>query len=102
MSLLRREVAQKDVILKKHKQETNFEPSPSNTNTHPELLYDLCGTIDHSGTLYQGHYVANVKIGTSWYHCNDAFISETTEEDVLKSNEVYMMFYTRRQNQQLS
>lgn len=60
-------------------------------------MYDICGTIDHSGTLYQGHYVSNVKIGTkNWYRCNDAFISETSEEEVLRSNEVYMMFYIRR------
>lgn len=92
---LRREVEQKDVISKKQSNYTGCKAS-RNAETQPELLYDLCATIEHSGTLYQGHYVSNVKVGNKWYYCNDAFVSETTEEEVLKSNEVYMMFYIRR------
>lgn len=68
------------------------------TDTHPTLLYDLCGTVDHTGTLYQGHYVSNVQVGVSksWYRCNDAFISKTGENEILNSRETYMMFYVRR------
>lgn len=86
----RRELEQKSVISNQEIHEN------LNVETQPELLYDLCGTIDHSGNLYQGHYVSNVKIDNKWYHCNDAFISESNQEAVLSSREVYMMFYIRR------
>lgn len=66
-------------------------------NTQPLILYDLCGTINHSGGMNQGHYVANVKIEDAWYNCNDAHVRALSSVDeVLKNNEVYMIFYTRR------
>lgn len=66
-------------------------------NTKPQVLYDLCGTINHSGTMNQGHYDASVKIENTWYNCNDAHIRVLSSvDDVLTNNEVYMLFYTRR------
>ena len=66
----------------------------------PKLLYDLFGTVNHKGTLHQGHYVANVKCGNCWYHCNDAFIAMAGEGDgereVLSSDGAYMLFYLKR------
>lgn len=64
----------------------------------PQLLYDLFGVINHTGTLHQGHYVAIVKVNNHWYNCNDSFISyagETIEESDV--NAAYMLFYTRRE-----
>ncbi len=67
---------------------------------YPNMLYDLCGTINHSGTLNQGHYVANVKVDKDWYSCNDTEVNrvlkEATEKELNKSEEVYMLFYQRR------
>lgn len=64
----------------------------------PQILYDLFGTTNHTGTLNQGHYIANVKVDSRWYQCNDSFISylgESIEEsDVM--NSAYMLFYLRR------
>jgi ubiquitin C-terminal hydrolase len=31
-------------------------------NTHSLILYDLYGTVNHSGSIKQGHYDAEVKI----------------------------------------
>eukprot|EP00977_Amphora_coffeiformis_P007979 scaffold1803_cov92-Amphora_coffeaeformis.AAC.2 len=82
---------------------TNFTNSPGNTNgnedatmmAEAELLYDLFGTVNHFGTLQSGHYVANVKVEDKWFHCNDAHVSEISEDDVLKSD-AYLLFYSRR------
>ena len=63
---------------------------------YPALLYDLYGTVNHIGTLNQGHYVSNVKVGDQWYHCNDAHVSTSEESEVLKSEGAYMLFYIRR------
>jgi ubiquitin C-terminal hydrolase len=64
----------------------------------PQILYDLFGTNNHTGTLNQGHYIANVKVDNRWYQCNDSFISclgETIEESDV-TNSAYMLFYIRR------
>lgn len=47
--------------------------------------------------MHQGHYVANVKVDGQWYHCNDAHVSKCDDEDeVLKSEGAYVLFYMRR------
>ena len=66
-------------------------------------LYDLFAVINHKGSLYQGHYTCYVKDrvrpGNSklWYCCEDSFISETSEEYVLKDDKTaYILFYEKR------
>ena len=69
---------------------------------NPSVTYDLYGTINHKGSLYQGHYTANVKAHATnhWYHCNDEFVyhagNGNGEKEVLNSDEPYMLFYARR------
>jgi len=79
---------------------STVEKAKMNDGTCPKILYDLCGTIDHTGTLNQGHYVSNVQVNGQWYHCNDAFVGKcgkgTGEEEVLSSDSAYMMFYVRK------
>jgi ubiquitin carboxyl-terminal hydrolase 22/27/51 len=65
--------------------------------TAPLVMYDLYATIDHTGSLNQGHYVSNVKVNGKWYNCNDSFVSHMDEAAILKSENVYMLFYSRRQ-----
>ena len=67
---------QKDVVRNK---ENLDSINQTEIQTQPQLLYDLCATIDHSGTLHQGHYVSNVKVEDQWYHCNDSFITLSNE-----------------------
>jgi ubiquitin C-terminal hydrolase len=71
----------------------------SNSGEHqappPQLLYNLFGTVNHFGNMQSGHYVANVNVDGSWYHCNDAHVSQTTEADVVKSD-AYLLFYIRQ------
>ena len=87
-----REVEQTDVM--------GCPVAEDTTATTPIILYDLVGTINHSGTLYQGHYVSNVKVDGQWYSCNDAEVHRLSEENaekyVLKSEDAYMLFYIRR------
>jgi ubiquitin carboxyl-terminal hydrolase 22/27/51 len=66
----------------------------------PKILYDLFGTVNHTGSLNQGHYVSNVKVDEQWYHCNDDFICKAGDGDgekaVLDSTGAYMLFYIRQ------
>jgi ubiquitin C-terminal hydrolase len=68
----------------------------NDNDTSPQVLYDLFATANHTGTLHQGHYVANVKVGSDWYHCNDQMVSRYDEKDVLHSEGAYVLFYIRR------
>jgi len=66
----------------------------------PQILYDLYATVNHTGTLHQGHYVSNVKVNGKWYHCNDAYVCDAGDGDgekaVLEADGAYMLFYMRR------
>jgi len=65
----------------------------------PEVMYDLCGTVNHKGTLHQGHYTANVKCGNQWYFCNDASISSAGADNgknELSSLDACMLFYMKK------
>jgi ubiquitin C-terminal hydrolase len=66
----------------------------------PKVLFDLFATVNHRGTLNQGHYTANVKCGDRWYLCNDALITTfgdgNGEKEVLSSEDAYMLFYQKR------
>lgn len=69
-------------------------------------VYQLIGTVEHSGTMRGGHYVAYVKgsknetedgteDGTStWYYISDSHVRKTCLESVLQS-EAYLLFYER-------
>lgn len=66
-------------------------------------VYQLIGTVEHSGTMRGGHYVAYVK-GESedstegkstWYYISDSHVRKTSLDDVLQS-EAYLLFYERR------
>ena len=76
----------------------NEEPSAAS----PSILYDLFATVNHRGTLNQGHYIANVKCGNDWFSCNDAFVTNAGEGDgeneVLSADGAYMLFYQKRKS----
>ena len=64
--------------------------------TSPQVNFDLFATLNHTGSLSQGHYVANVLVGDRWFYCNDSGVFDTTEDDVTKSDGAYVLFYIRR------
>jgi len=73
-------------------------------------VYQLIGTVEHSGTMRGGHYVAYVKGldstvetdadnstdgGSTWYYISDSHVRKTSLESVLQS-EAYLLFYERQ------
>ncbi|KAJ7955396.1 Ubiquitinyl hydrolase 1 [Quillaja saponaria] len=69
--------------------------------------YQLVGVIEHSGTMRRGHYVSYVRGGqrsrgraekghggSVWYHASDAYIRETSLDEVLRC-EAYILFYEK-------
>ncbi|KNA06097.1 hypothetical protein SOVF_184260 [Spinacia oleracea] len=72
-------------------------------------IYHLIGVVEHSGSMRGGHYVAYVRGGdrrkgrseeetirgrSVWYHTSDAYVRETTLEEVLGC-EAYILFYEK-------
>lgn len=41
-----------------------------------EVWYQVEAVVPQSGSLYGGHYTANVKKGMDWYHCDDSSVSK--------------------------
>jgi ubiquitin carboxyl-terminal hydrolase 22/27/51 len=66
------------------------------TVVQPEISYDLFATVNHFGNLQAGHYVTNLKVKQQWYHCNDSFVGFASEEEILRSEGAYLLFYIRR------
>jgi ubiquitin carboxyl-terminal hydrolase 22/27/51 len=62
----------------------------------PDISYDLFATVNHFGNLQSGHYVTNLKVKQQWYHCNDSFVGFASEEEILRSEGAYLLFYIRR------
>merc|ERR1712157_419786 len=73
-----RELAMQDEV---DAAKTSKQQNYSSNDTAPKILYDLFGTVNHTGTLNQGHYVANVKVDGHWYNCNDAWVSYSGERE---------------------
>ena len=45
--------------------------------------YKYVGASHHSGSLYGGHYIAEVQNTDNgkWYNCNDSHVSQTSNHD---------------------
>lgn len=74
------------------------------------VLYELCGVVNHAGSMGYGHYTAFVMLSDEgdhdtknqkgegkrrWVFVSDDHVREAREEDVLASS-AYLMFYRRK------
>ena len=61
-----------------------------------EMLYKLVGTVNHTGVVDSGHYVAYIVSPdhNSWFKFDDAMVTKVPSSTVLSSN-AYMLFYER-------
>ncbi|XP_075216653.1 ubiquitin carboxyl-terminal hydrolase 4-like [Lycorma delicatula] len=79
---------------------TNFKLNDYLINKdHPPVSYDLCGVINHYGTLSGGHYTAYAKHkeDKQWYCFDDSHVSPESEKNVMSSS-AYILFYIQNNN----
>ena len=69
--------------------------------------YHLYSVINHNGTLNNGHYYSYIKnnikdysknlnqqeFEDNWFLCNDSVVNEMSYNNVLNSNNAYVLFY---------
>jgi ubiquitin C-terminal hydrolase len=60
-----------------------------------EYNYDLYATVNHTGSLGGGHYVANCKglLDGKWYYFNDDTVSYVNDTDDIIDSSAYILFY---------
>lgn len=77
----------------------------SKINTHIDIpadllqinsdKYKLYGIIQHSGSLFGGHYYADVRLSNGdWYRMNDEYVNKMNEQDIVSSTN-YILFYEK-------
>jgi ubiquitin C-terminal hydrolase len=67
--------------------QTSFRPIAS--------TYSLYATVNHSGGVNGGHYVANCKnvIDKNWYHFNDSSVNYISNLSNIVDHSAYILFY---------
>ena len=67
-----------------------------------DWVYDLYGIVNHSGSLYGGHYTADCMnpYDKRWYRFNDSYVSEidinSQGYSEYGSSSPYLLFYCKR------
>jgi len=77
---------------------TNLDMSFTQNEIKPLTdKFNLYATVNHSGGLNGGHYVANCKnlIDGNWYHFNDSSISYVNDEKNIIDDSAYVLFYEK-------
>ncbi|KAF8393137.1 hypothetical protein HHK36_021378 [Tetracentron sinense] len=57
--------------------------------------FELFAVITHTGKLDAGHYVTYLRLSNQWYKCDDAWITQVSE-DLVRAAQGYMMFYVQK------
>nr|XP_053627172.1 ankycorbin-like [Cherax quadricarinatus] len=61
--------------------------------------YQLCGVVNHEGTMTSGHYTAFCRrqhdSSHDWFFYDDAYVTHTNLDTVLGSSEAHLLFYTQ-------
>ncbi|XP_060171993.1 ubiquitin C-terminal hydrolase 22-like [Lycium barbarum] len=57
--------------------------------------FELFAVITHTGKLDAGHYVTYLRLSNQWYKCDDAWITQVSE-NIVRAAQGYMMFYVQK------
>ncbi|GLU16882.1 hypothetical protein SLE2022_332880 [Rubroshorea leprosula] len=57
--------------------------------------FELFAVVTHTGRLDAGHYVTYLRFSNQWYKCDDAWITQVSE-NIVRAAQGYMMFYVQK------
>lgn len=66
-----------------------------NTSCESSSEFELFAVITHTGKLDAGHYVTYLRLSNQWYKCDDAWITQVSE-NIVRAAQGYMMFYVQK------
>ena len=61
------------------------------------VKYDLFGIIYHYGEISFGHYTSAVKVGDSWYKCNDNLVRKVEENEVINPGAYILIYHIKEE-----
>ncbi|KAI7694285.1 Ubiquitin carboxyl-terminal hydrolase 22 [Sarcoptes scabiei] len=71
----------------------NLRPADEQSR-YRDNRYSLFAVVNHSGHLDNGHYTVFIRSNNNWFNCDDHFVMNATEKEVLNS-EGYLLFYQK-------
>ncbi len=83
----------------------DMTPYLMDDNTEP-FKYEITGYVMHTGTKDGGHYTSNIKIGDTFYHCDDMYVKspyhrEISREEFYSNHNAYLVMLKRIPNPSL-
>ncbi|KAJ8634934.1 hypothetical protein MRB53_009201 [Persea americana] len=72
----------------------NFDGDDSETSAESSE-FELFAVVTHTGRLDAGHYVTYLRLNNHWYKCDDAWITQVSE-NIVRAAQGYMMFYVQK------
>lgn len=72
----------------------NFDGDDSETSAESSQ-FELFAVVTHTGRLDAGHYVTYLRLNNHWYKCDDAWITQVSE-NIVRAAQGYMMFYVQK------
>ncbi|KAI3474324.1 hypothetical protein Pfo_029125 [Paulownia fortunei] len=72
-----------------------FDGDEQDASSEFSSQFELFAVITHSGKLDAGHYVTYLRLGNQWYKCDDAWITQVSD-DIVRTAQGYMMFYVQK------
>lgn len=81
--------------LKKKQNMIHYKETLDLSKYSDSAKYQLYGVINHSGSIYGGHYTSYIKNqNEKWYHYNDTIVKECSLKEIC-STRAYCLFYRR-------
>ncbi|GAA0170433.1 cysteine protease [Lithospermum erythrorhizon] len=72
-----------------------FDGTESDAPNEFSSEFELFAVITHTGKLDAGHYVTYLRLSNQWYKCDDAWITQVSD-NVVRASQGYMMFYVQK------
>ncbi|XP_068642964.1 ubiquitin C-terminal hydrolase 22-like [Aristolochia californica] len=72
-----------------------FDGDESDSSTESSSEFELFAVVTHTGRLDAGHYVTYLRLNNQWYKCDDAWITQVSE-NIVRASQGYMMFYVQK------
>ncbi|KAJ4957672.1 hypothetical protein NE237_024783 [Protea cynaroides] len=72
-----------------------FDDDEPDTSNELSSEFELFAVVTHTGRLDAGHYVTYLRLSNQWYKCDDAWITQVSE-NIVRAAQGYMMFYVQK------